>query len=194
MRVIRAEKLPIRILLAVDVGVLADGDGRGVDLWHVDKHAERVGLHQVEQGPRLAGVVRRDQRARIHGARRDDAGEGGDDLLERLQVRILLDGRLIDLDAGPGRFDLGGGRLDLGPVLVDRQLRDGAGTAAVGVEVPFERDLCQLEVRLGHLQIALGQDEVGPGLGELVVHVGRADLGQQLTLLRPGRRCPPASG
>ena len=49
-----------------------------------------------------------------------------------------------------------------------------------GFEVPIERDLGQLEVGLGHVQIGLGQDEVGAGLGELVVHVRRADLGEEL--------------
>ena len=45
--------------------------------------------------------------------------KGGDDLLERLQVHVLLDCRLVDLDVRPGGFDLGGRSSYLGPVLVD---------------------------------------------------------------------------
>ena len=40
------------VFLAVDDGVLAGRDRRGEDLGHVDEDAERIGLHEMEQGPR----------------------------------------------------------------------------------------------------------------------------------------------
>src|SRR5437660_36856 len=61
---------------------------------------------------------------RVHVPRRNDAREGGDDLLERLQVHILLHRRLVDLDVRLGRLDLGFGRLDLRLVLVDALRRN----------------------------------------------------------------------
>ena len=152
----------MRIFLPVDDGVLTDGNGRGEDLGHVDVDPQRVGLHQIEQRPGFAGVVRRDQRSRIDRPRRYDAGKGGGDLLKRLQVRVLPHGRPIGLDVRLARFDLRGRRLDLRPVLIDGLQRGGRTYARF--DVPIDRDLCQFAVGFGDMEIGLGQDEVGAGL------------------------------
>ena len=116
--------------------------------------------------------------ARIDRPRRNDAGKWGNDLLERLQVRVLLHGGLIGLDV---------------------RLRDSTCAAVVltcarswsmvcsEVAVPAPALTSRSSVIFASsrfasatCRLAWARTRLAQGLGELVVNVRRADLGDEL--------------
>ena len=137
-----------------------------VRLRHVDVDAQRVGLREHEQ--RAAGAAAGiDQVADVDVAPRDDAGERRDDALEALQLAQPLDVRV------------GGGE-------VGARLR----VAAAPLVELLLRDRVLLAQRLPALDRALRERQArrrllarGDGLRQLLVDLGRLDLGEQLAFL-----------
>ncbi len=167
-----------------------DGHVRRVCLGNVDEHAERVDLRNLEQpvrdaghaGRRRRGIVdraaRRDQRAHVHVALDHRAVEGRQDALERRQLAQSLDVGLVRLDIRLRRGDRGLARAIRRYALIDDQLGDRL--FRIGRLVARHRGPREIEVGLLQIQVLLGLPEVGFGLPQLLVDLGRRDLGQEL--------------
>ena len=159
----RAGERPAAQLRLRDDHLLPRPDELRVRLRHVDVDAQRIHLGQHEQRP----AARIDQVADVDVAPRDDAGERRRDAREALQLAQPL-------DVGVGRGEVGRGLARAAAPLVELLLRDDVLLAQ---RFPaLDRALRQRQARRRLLARRLR-------LRQLLVDLGRLDLGQQLALL-----------
>src|SRR6267143_251234 len=160
-------------------GELIEGEGRGgsgtgrarVDLGDGHEHAERVdGRHVEELSARRRRRSRVDQDADVHIARRDDPVERREDLLKSLELLEPADVRDIRIHGGLHRAER-----------AHRHVR-----LLLGDRVALEERLPAVGGDLSLPQIGLRRLEIGPGLLELLIDLGRLDLGEELPLLHVG--------
>ena len=173
--------------------------GTGIGLRDVDVSAQRAGLRDTEE-KRAAGI---DQRADIDVAQGDDSVERG---LHHAVGLHLIQARhvgfrgghvaALDCDGFFERLHAGELGLVLGLILVVFLLRDDAPGAQAAPALRGHAG----ELQVGFALLVIGERlierglrllQIGLGLANLLVQLGRFDLGHGLAGFGPGLRCPP---